>query len=202
MRNYFSKFGLGTLTGIDVPGETIGYLGDISSSSPGHLLDFSIGQYDTYTTIELAQYISTIANNGVKVQPRLLIEAYETGTSNIVYENKTNVMSVLDGVNNIKRVQEGFRACVTTGYCASYLNQVGKTVAAKSGTAEAQKRIVVDGKTADVSAPNSTFVAYAPYENPEVSIACVAPHAWIEKSQSNICQKITADALKAYFKKR
>lgn len=201
MRHYFSKFGLGVLTGIDVPGESIGYLGDISFANPGHLLDFSIGQYDTYTTIELAQYVSTIANGGKRIQPKLLMEAYETGTKNVVYQNPTVILNVLEGTENMKRVQEGFLACVESGYCATWLNQVGVKVAAKSGTAEATKRVfdAENNLVSAVSSPNSTFVAFAPYEQPEVAIACAAPHAWVEKSQSNICQKITADALKAYF---
>ncbi len=200
IRNYFSKFGLGMITGIDVPGETIGYLGDISQASPGHLLDFAIGQYDNYTTIELAQYVATIANNGTKVQPRFLLEAYETGTDHVVYENRPQVLSVLEGKKSLQRIQQGFRECVTTGYCATYLNQVSQPVAAKSGTAEARKKITnADGSVEYVSAPNSTFVAYGPYEKPRVAMACAAPNAWIEKSQINICQKITADALQAYF---
>ena len=43
-------------------------------NQPGFLLDFSIGQYDTYTPLQLAQYISTIANGGYRMQPQIVKE--------------------------------------------------------------------------------------------------------------------------------
>ena len=65
-----SEYGLGIKTGIDLPIESLGYSG--SSHLPGHLLDFSIGQYDTYTPIQLSQYINTLANGGTRLKPYLL----------------------------------------------------------------------------------------------------------------------------------
>ena len=52
-RNMYAEFGLGRKTGIDLPVESLGYMG--TSKLPGHLLDFAIGQYDTYTPIQLSQ---------------------------------------------------------------------------------------------------------------------------------------------------
>ena len=69
MRYYFGQFGLGK-TGIDLPNESAGQMG--KSSQPGFLLDLSIGQYDTYTPLQLAQYISTIANGGYRMQPQVV----------------------------------------------------------------------------------------------------------------------------------
>ena len=74
-RNTFAEFGLGVKTGIDLPVESLGYKG--SSTLAGHLFDFSIGQYDTYTPIQVSQYIGTIANNGARMQPFLLKEIYQ-----------------------------------------------------------------------------------------------------------------------------
>ena len=56
-------------------------------ANAGNTLDFAIGQLDNYTTIELAQYVSTIANGGKKIQPRLVRRAFDPGTQNVVYEN-------------------------------------------------------------------------------------------------------------------
>ena len=64
-RDTFAEFGLGVETGIDLPNESTGIKGNDSTS--GLLLDFSIGQNDTYTPIQLAQYINTIANNGTRM---------------------------------------------------------------------------------------------------------------------------------------
>lgn len=57
MRYYFGQFGLGVKTGIDLPNETAGQRGR-TDHMPGFLLDLSIGQYDTYTPLQLAQYVS------------------------------------------------------------------------------------------------------------------------------------------------
>src|SRR5699024_12331684 len=72
MRNYFGQFGLGVKTGIDFPNESSGYIGE--SPDNGKLLDLAIGQFDTYTTLQLAQYVSTIANDGVRVRTHLFKE--------------------------------------------------------------------------------------------------------------------------------
>ena len=71
MRYYFGQFGLGVKTGIDLPNETAGQRGK-TDKMPGFLLDLSIGQYDTYTPLQLAQYVSTIANGGYRMQPQVV----------------------------------------------------------------------------------------------------------------------------------
>lgn len=194
-RNYFRQFGLGQLTGIDLPGESVGFITDRPTEN-GHLLDYVIGQFDTYTVLQLAKYVGTIANDGVRVTPHLLIEAYETGTTNMVYQYNANVENVLENQEALKRVQLGLRECVATGYCATYLNRVSEPVAAKSGTAEA---FFYDEEGSLVASPNNAFIAYAPYDEPEVAVACIAHNAWTEKLQINACQKVVADSLQAYF---
>ena len=77
-REMYAEFGLGVKTGIDLPVESLGYSG--TSKLPGHLLDFSIGQYDTYTPIQLSQYINTIANGGKSLTPYLLKEVYSASS--------------------------------------------------------------------------------------------------------------------------
>jgi len=193
IRNTFSQFGLGTLTGIDVPNETLGYIG--TSTLGGHLLDFVIGQFDTYTTMQLSQYINTIANDGVRVKPRLLLEATQTDSEITTYQNPVSVLSVLEDIPAIERVQQGFRLCVTDGYCSS-LNNLPVTVAAKTGTAES---FMTDEDGNYFDSPNSMLVSYAPYENPEISIACAIPHAWNTTTQSNLCLRITNEIYAYYF---
>ncbi|PAF11722.1 hypothetical protein CHH61_25775, partial [Shouchella clausii] len=62
VRESFAQFGLGVRTGIDLPNEQTGFKG--MSALPGFMLDLSIGQYDTYSNMQLAQYVSVIANGG------------------------------------------------------------------------------------------------------------------------------------------
>ncbi len=194
-RSYFSQFGLGVYTGLDVNNESLGYRG--FSSLGGHLLDFAIGQYDTYTTIQLAQYVSTIANDGLRVEPRLLLESHINDTNIVTYENPVTILNSLNDIDALNRVQDGFRLCVTDGLCRS-LSYLPASVAAKTGTAE-NYIYPADGDSFD--APNSTLVSYAPFEAPEIAIACAAPHAWNTRSQANICLGITNEIYAYYFSK-
>ncbi|MEA5026393.1 MAG: penicillin-binding protein 2 [Erysipelotrichaceae bacterium] len=194
MRNYFSQFGLGVQTGIDVPNESVGYQGN--STLAGHLLDYAIGQFATYTPIQMAQYVSTIANGGNLVRPRILLEAYFPQTTTIAYQNNVEILSTLDNKEALERVQQGFRMCVTDGLCKTYLGSLDVAVAAKTGTAE---NTLAEDST--VSSPNSTLVAYAPADDPQIAVACAAVNAWNDKSQINICQKIASEIFDVYFDK-
>ena len=119
-RDMYEQFGLGVKTGIDLPVESLGYMG--SSTLPGHLLDFSIGQYDTYTPIQLSQYINTIANGGSRLKPYLLKEVYTPSVDNeetfgtMIYKAETEVQGTVDVEKKyVDRVREGFNAVVTSG---------------------------------------------------------------------------------------
>ena len=73
LRPNFNMFGLGQKTGIDLPGEISGIQGrsfnDQGLVLSGSVLDLSYGNYDAYTLIQMAQYVSTIANGGYRMQP-------------------------------------------------------------------------------------------------------------------------------------
>ena len=75
-RDTFAQFGLGVYTKIDLPNESLGYKGENRLS--GLLLDFAIGQYDTYTPIQISQYMTTIANDGVRMKPYLLKAVFDS----------------------------------------------------------------------------------------------------------------------------
>lgn len=207
MRESFSQFGLGVRTGIDLPNEAIGYKGSITHL-PGLLLDFSIGQYDTYTPMQLAQYVSTIANGGYRVQPHIvkeirapLMETDQLGP--LLSEIKPTVLNRLDLESGwIEVVQEGFRQVMQhpegTGYgkfhTAAYLP------AGKTGTAQA----FYDGpdRSKYKEAPsviNLSLVGYAPYNNPEVAMSVVVPWAYTGKSGPSVSTDIGRKVLDAYF---
>lgn len=196
IRSYFSQFGLGTLTGIDVPNESLGYRG--FSMLGGHLLDFAIGQYDTYTAIQLAQYVSTIANDGVRVKPRLLIKSELSDSSITSYENPVTILSTLDHPDALDRVQQGFRLCVTDGLC-KLLGNLPVSAAAKTGTAES---FLVNAQGDSFDSPNSVLISYAPYDQPEIAISCAIPHAWNTTWQANLCLQISDEIYAYYFQNR
>lgn len=198
MRNYYSMFGLGTKTGLDVPNETSGLTG--SAQQAGNLLDFSIGQYDAYTPMQLAQYVSTIANGGKKVQPKLVNTASEVNSNNTVYENKTKVLSTLPGSKkDLETIQMGFRQVVDYGASNALgeIKAMSVPIAAKTGTAQ----VSVDGK----DYTNASLIGYGPYgDSPKVAFACSVPTSAADSQQleGNLCATtIMPKVLEEFFKK-
>src|SRR5699024_8606897 len=150
MRNYYNQFGLGVKTGIDFPYEATGYVG--TEQRAGNLLDYAIGQYDTYTTLQLAQYVATIANDGYRVRPHFLKEVRhpndsEEGLGPVIRRSNTEVLNRIDmDQKNIERVQEGFRQVFQSsgGTGVQYFGNKSYEAAGKTGTAE--NEIYEDGR--------------------------------------------------------
>ncbi len=174
-RDTFKEFGLGVKTGIDLPVESLGYTSD--STLAGHLLDFSIGQFDTYTPIQLSQYINTIANGGYRIQPHLLKAVYnptKDGLTDLLYEVETTVLNKITLEDKyLDRIKLGFREGVVSGIAANYVDSKYNP-AAKTGTSESFIDTDGDGMI-DTETMSNTFGAYAPYDDPEVSFVIVSP---------------------------
>jgi len=180
IRNYFRQLGLGASTGIDFPHESTGYVGPVDAKTPGLFMDFAIGQYDTYTTLQMAQYVSTIANDGYRISPHFVKQIREPGEDDEqlgpVYQAfDTKVMNKVDmDQSYIERVQEGFRRAFQenrgTGY--SYYGSKSYKPAGKTGTAENE---VFENGT-QYNTENLTLVGYAPYDDPELAFAVVVPN--------------------------
>lgn len=169
-RNTFSQFGLGVKTGIDLPVESLGYKG--TSLKPGHLLDFSIGQYDTYTPIQLSQYVGTIATGGSRISPYLLKGYYDNGKT--INQTETKVLNKVETESKyMDRVKKGFEAVMKYGTGAGYIN-MNYRPAGKTGTS--QSFIDTDGDgVVDKETITTTFVAYAPSDNPKVTFTIISP---------------------------
>lgn len=201
-RDMYAEFGLGLKTGIDLPVESLGYMG--TSKLPGHLLDFAIGQYDTYTPIQLSQYINTIANGGNRLKPYLLKEVYTPSDNgdkfgSLVYKDNITIQGTLSvDKKYIDRVREGFNAVVTSGlgygYMGYYTNSSGKT-----GTSESFIDTDNDGKV-DTETITTSFVGYSPSDNPKMSVVVVSPDISIpDNSQSMVTKRISSNIVNKYF---
>jgi len=187
------ELGLGVKTGLDIPNEELGYHGPVTSRKAGNLLDFAIGQYDTYTPIQMAQYVSTIANGGQRIQPHLFLDSFvEDEDGNQRVQTRYSI-EVLDDVSQyedaFKTIQKGFRTGATTGlarHVDGYYRSAGKT-----GTAQ----VFING--VDLGYSNRAYIGYAPYDNPQIAVACIA-----EKQLHNeSCQGLSKLALTKYFDK-
>ena len=203
-RSMYQSFGLGVKTGIDLPVESLGYTG--TSILPGHLLDFAIGQYDTYTPIQLSQYINTIANGGQRLKPYLLKEVYSPSANKeevfgeLIYANSKKVLGTIPVEKKyIDRVRLGFNQVITDGlgygYMGDYYNSSGKT-----GTSESFIDTNSDG-VVDTETITTSFVGYSPSDNPKMSIVVVSPDISTPESnyQSNATKRISASLVNKYF---
>jgi cell division protein FtsI/penicillin-binding protein 2 len=202
-RDTFAQFGLGVKTEIDLPLESLGYKG--SSTLPGHLMDFSIGQYDTYTPIQLSQYINTIANGGKRLKPRLLKSIYNPTKQGLNDKMRDIDTVILNSVNTnseyMDRVRLGFRKVMDSGTGYGYID-LSYMPAGKTGTSESF--IDTNGdNVVDTETITNTFVAYAPYDNPRVSFTVISPDIYFNESgstyQSNVNKRIVSRVSKKYF---
>nr|WP_206773110.1 penicillin-binding protein 2 [Bacillus cereus group sp. N6] len=208
MRYYFRQFGLGVPTGIDLPNETAGQIGK-KDNQPGFLLDYSIGQYDTYTPLQLVQYISTIANGGYRMKPQIVQEVREQTSQKdeigkVVHAVEPIVLNKIDMKEEyINQVKEGFRKVFQEGDGTGVraFQKASYKPAGKTGTAQ-----TVYGGESDIGRNekgerrecyNLTLAGYAPYDNPEVSFSVVVP--WVINDKSGINSDIGKEVLDAYF---
>lgn len=177
-RNIFKQFGLGTKTEIDLPIESLGYIG--KSTETNHLLNLSMGQYDTYTPIQLSQYITTIASNGNRLKPHLLKEVKEKNNTKKIEPIILNKVETKE--EYLKRIQEGFKAVMTVGLGRNVMGNAPNP-AGKTGTSESFIDTDNDG-IIDTETVSNAFVGYAPSDNPKMTITVTSPD--VENPNTNI----------------
>ncbi|MBS5010496.1 MAG: penicillin-binding protein 2, partial [Streptococcus mitis] len=176
LRATFGEYGLGAATGIDLPDESTGFVP--KEYSFANYITNAFGQFDNYTPMQLAQYVATIANDGVRVAPRIVEGIYgnndKGGLGDLIQQlqptemNKVNIsdsdMSILhQGFYQVAHGTSG----LTTG--RAFSNGALVSISGKTGTAESY---VAGGQEAN----NTNAVAYAPSDNPQIAVAVVFPH--------------------------
>ena len=173
------QLGLGQVSGIDIPGEAAGILPSpeykATLFSPDEWdfqwRDFdtfytSMGQgYNTYTVLQLANYTATVANGGNRMQPYVVEKIIASDTGETVYQHEPVLLNTLTvSEEDLQTVQEGMLAVTQLGGTSySLFKDLPIQVAAKTGTAQ----------TSVKGSDNGVFIAYAPYDDPEVAFACV-----------------------------
>jgi len=184
MRNNYAQFGLGVKTGIDLPNEFSGVEGPSGPTMGGKTLDLAIGQYDTYTPLQLAQYISTVANGGYRIKPHVVKEVREPSNDGqqlgqLVTEIGPTILNRIDNpTEEIDYVKKGLRQVYigSQGTARGAFANAPYTAAGKTGTAQ----VVYYGPLKEYFGTDTltfTHVGFAPYENPEIAYAVVIPWA-------------------------
>ncbi|HHE3284471.1 penicillin-binding protein PBP2B [Streptococcus pneumoniae] len=176
LRATFGEYGLGVATGIDLPDESTGFVP--KEYSFANYITNAFGQFDNYTPMQLAQYVATIANDGVRVAPRIvegiygnndkgglgeLIQAIDTKEINKVNISESDMAILHQG---FYQVSHG-TSPLTTG--RAFSDGATVSISGKTGTGESY---VAGGQEAN----NTNAVAYAPTENPQIAVAVVFPH--------------------------
>jgi len=153
----------------------------------------------------MAQYVSTIANDGYRVSPHFVKQIREAGEDDEqlgpVYESfDTQVMNRVDMDSaDLERVQEGFRRAFQeqrgTGY--SYYNSKSYNPAGKTGTAE--NEVYVEEEDRLYSTENLTLVGYAPFDDPEMAFAIVVPNTTNTSGRQPVTHNIGERIMDTYF---
>lgn len=176
LRSTFGEYGLGSATGIDLPDESTGFIP--KDYDLANYITNSFGQFDNYTPMQLAQYVATIANSGVRVAPRIVEGIYgnndKGGLGDLIQQLKPTEMNKVNiSDSDMSILQQGFyqvahgTSGLTTG--RAFSNGALVSISGKTGTAESY---VADGQ----QATNTNAVAYAPSDNPQIAVAVVFPH--------------------------
>lgn len=176
LRSTFGEYGLGSATGIDLPDESTGLVP--KEYNFANFITNAFGQFDNYTPMQLAQYVATIANNGVRLAPHIvegiydnndkgglgeLIQAIDTKEINKVNISESDMAILHQGFYQVSHGTSPF----TTG--RAFSDGATVSISGKTGTGESY---VAGGQEAN----NTNAVAYAPTENPQIAVAVVFPH--------------------------
>lgn len=177
------QFGFGAPLGVDLPGETSGWIPDEarrkadpdpSSWSGGKLLSAAIGQGPTATPLQLAHYAAVLANGGTKVHPHVL-SAVLDGEGRVV-QDLTPPPDGQVGLDPryMRALVDGMKAVTEWGTSTGAFAGMPFKVAGKTGTAEVTGTANCEG---DLRCQYGVYVAFAPADNPAIAIAVVGERA-------------------------
>lgn len=200
LNSYFTMFGLGEKTGIELT-ESTGTVDSVALRTqkgelwtPGLTIQAGIGHGDNqFTPIQLCSYVSTIANKGVRYKASIIKSIKSSDLTQTVSETQTQVLSKADfKEENWELVHKGMLLVGTESYAD--FTDVPVQVAAKTGTTTIEKR--VNGKM--IETYNGFILTFAPYENPEIAI-CVAVEG---AGSGGSTAPIASEIMEYYFREK
>lgn len=201
LRAAYAEFGMGVATGVDLPGESSGYLTDQYNTA--NVLTEAFGQFDNYTTMQLAQYVSTVANGGSRLAPHIVEGIYQdndqSGPGKLSKAIETTLLNKVHlAADSLAIIQDGFYQVVNSGsgYATGRALAGGPvTISAKTGTAETYAK---DKNGQALSTFNLNVVAYGPSASPQIAVAVMYPHATDSLVKAH--QYVAKDIINLYMK--
>ncbi|MNO38732.1 Penicillin-binding protein 2B [compost metagenome] len=161
---YMKEFGLGVKTEVDLPNEFLGYLeyNNEAETSLTRLALASFGQQGKYTALQLAQYTTTLATRGKRMEPHLVSKITDED-GNIVKQFEPKVLNEVKFNDRYwDEVIRGMQTSVQNAFAGFPYD-----FARKTGTSQQ----LGAGENRD----NGVFIAFAPRENPKLAVAVVIP---------------------------
>ncbi|MFN2454194.1 MAG: penicillin-binding protein [Pyrinomonadaceae bacterium] len=167
MFDFITRFGFGSRTGVELPGETAGLLRPVARWQPSSMGSIAIGQEVGVTPLQMAAAFGTLANDGVRVAPHLVREL-RAGDGSTVFQATPETHRVVSAAT--AKALRGMLEGVTLNGTAKLAQLNGYTAAGKTGTAQK-----IDMQTHAYSKTKyiGSFVGFAPVENPAVVIIVV-----------------------------
>ncbi len=194
LHQYGKNFGLGEYTGIELSGEAKGVLANKKYKEsvfdeewyPGDTVQAAIGQsFNLFSPVQIANYIATLANGGTRYKVHLLKEVRDYDTGRVILETKPEVLSKIDmQPQTFDAVREGMYLTSMEGTASNVFMDYPIKVCSKTGSAQVTTGIA-----------NGVFVAYAPYEEPQIAIAIIVENA----GSGNSIAPIARDVFDQYF---
>lgn len=206
---YARYFGLGEKTGVELTGETTGTVASTSEATrrgetwyESNVFSAAIGQsYNNYSPLQMARYVSMIANGGNYLRPTIIKEIKDIDGNKISDEEIDKYVNELLGINSdynpevevsqetLNTIKAGMRLVTSSGGTAySVFKNFNYSVAGKTGSAQAKTK--EKGEIA-----NGWFVGFTPYENSEVAVAVFIEDGASNSSAAKAAKKI----LEAYY---
>lgn len=179
LKKYGAQLGLTTKSGVEIEENEPLFSTDNSVRS-------AIGQgSNSFANIQLARYVNTVANSGHSYQLTLLNKVIDTDGNLIKQYEPTLTNTTNFSQSTWDAVHYGMRLVITGGTAKATFNGFQINVAGKSGTAQENK----------LRSNHSVFVAYAPYENPEIALSVLIPNG----ESSGYTAEVVRDTIKYYY---
>lgn len=179
MEKYAKELGLDMKSGVEITEREPKF----STESAVHS---AIGQgSNSYAPVQLARYISTLANGG-KNYELTLIDKITDSAGNLLEENKAELTNTVKVSSETwDTIHTGMRMVITEGTIENYFKDTDIKIAGKTGTAEENSK----------RNAHSLFIAYAPYDEPEIAISAVIPFG----NSSHDSAEVAKDVIRYYF---
>ena len=194
LAEYANKFGFGEKTGIEFSDEAKGnvssreYKKKIATTEydaswyAGDTIQTAIGQsYSYFTPIQLANYIAGIANGGTRYKTHILKSIRSSVDGSVIYEPEPEILGEVEiDAEDLNAVKQGMQGVVEEGSASGIFDDYHVKIGGKTGTAQIGKNV----------SDNALFVAFAPFDKPEIAVAVVIEHGAVGRNAAFVARDI------------